>query len=167
MARHKFWVTYYCFKEGLIWRGIKHDFSKFLPSEWLPYTNYFYGKNGSKIRSKRKENGGYYKPYDTGDDKFDFAWLLHQKRNDHHWQWWILPKDDGGFKTMPMKVNALKEMICDWRGAGRAQGYKDNTPDWYKQNKDNMILHPFTRHQVEQRLVNIFGHEAMKDALTM
>jgi hypothetical protein len=167
MIRHKFWVTYYCFRDGLFLRGVKHDWSKFLPSEWFPYANYFYGPEGEKVRAAREETGGYYKPYDTGDEKFDFAWLLHQKRNDHHWQWWIIPKDDGGFKTMPMKEKAWREMICDWRGAGRAQGYGDNTPIWYKQNKENMIIHSFTRHQIEQKLVNIFGYDAMKDSLTM
>lgn len=166
MIRHKFWVTYYCFKDGLIWRGLKHDASKFRPSEWFPYANYFYGPNGDKVRKARKEAGGYYKPYKTGDEKFNFAWLLHQKRNDHHWQWWILPEDDGGFIAMPMKEKALREMICDWRGAGRAQGYGDNTPPWYKRNKVNMIMHDDTRKEVERRLVSIYGIEAMKEALS-
>lgn len=167
IVKHKYWVTYYCFEDGLFWRGLKHDISKFLPSEWLPYANYFYGPKGEEVRKARKEAGGYYKPYNTGDEAFDFAWLLHQKRNDHHWQWWILPKDDGGFKTMPMKDKAIREMICDWRGAGRAQGYGDNTPPWYLANKNNMILHPHTRHQVEQKLVEIYGHYRMKDALSI
>lgn len=166
IVRHKFWVTYYCFKDRLIWRGIKHDWSKFLPSEWFSYSNYFYGPNGNEVRKARKAAGGYYKPYDTGDEAFDFAWLLHQKRNDHHWQWWVLPKDDGSLKAMPMKKKAWREMICDWRGASRAQGYGDNTPSWYKKNKANMILHPHTRHQIEQRLVSIYGYESMKEALT-
>lgn len=28
---HKYWVLYYCCKFGIIWRGIKHDLSKFHP----------------------------------------------------------------------------------------------------------------------------------------
>lgn len=164
LVRHKFWVTYYCFKDGLIWRGLTHDASKFKPSEWLPYSNFFYGPKGEEIRAKRKKAGGYYKPYGTGDEAFDFAWLLHQKRNDHHWQWWILPKDDGSIKTMPMKEKALREMICDWRGAGRAQGYGDNTPSWYAANKQNMKLHPDTLEQVEQKLVSIYGSERVEKA---
>jgi len=153
--RHKFWVAYYCFKEKLFYRGITHDLSKFLPSEWFPYANYFYGKKTKKIR----DNTDYYKPYDTGDNKFDFAWLLHQKRNDHHWQWWILPKDDGGFRAMPMTEIAIKEMICDWRGAGRAQGYGDNTIEWYKKNKDKMIFYPKTKKYLENKLSKIYNND--------
>lgn len=166
MIRHKFWVTYYCFRDGLIWRGLKHDASKFLPSEWLPYANHFCGSGKDKRRAIRKEAVGYCKPYKTGDEKFNFAWLLHQKRNDHHWQWWILPEDDGGFIAMPMKKKALREMICDWRGAGKAQGHGDNTPTWYKKNKGKMTLHPDTKKEVELRLISIYGIESMVGALS-
>ena len=41
---HKFWVFIYCCQYGLYWRGIIHDLSKFLPSEFIPYANYFYNK---------------------------------------------------------------------------------------------------------------------------
>jgi len=122
-------------------------------SEFSPYANYFYGDKKSDIK-KGRDKSGYYKPYDTGDEKFDFAWLLHQKRNDHHWQWWILPKDEGGFKVMPMKKNAIKEMICDWIGAGKAikgSGGINETIRWYRKNKDHMILHAETK-----RMINLF-----------
>ncbi len=79
-----------CFRAGLYWRGIIHDMSKFLPSEFFPYANHFYGG----IQTGR--NGtGYYKPTNTGDAQFDWAWLLHQKRNSHHWQFYLLPEDEG------------------------------------------------------------------------
>lgn len=163
VVRHKFWVGYYCFKEGLIWRGLIHDLSKFKPSEWLPYANYFFGPKGDQAREIREGSSGYYKPYDTGDESFDFAWFLHQKHNDHHWQWWVFPKDDGSFKALPMKEQAWREMICDWRGAGRAQGYGDNTVEWYHENKQKMILHDETRWNVEFKLAAIYGKEKLPD----
>lgn len=131
--------------------------SKFLPDEWFPYAEYFYGKDGDKHRADRKKSSGYYKPYQTGDEKFDFAWLKHQKRNRHHWQWWVLPKDEGGLCLLPMKEAAWKEMICDWRGAGRAQGFGDNTVKWYKEHKKKMRLHNETRKSVEAMLAKIYG----------
>jgi len=76
LLRHKWYVTLECFREGLYWQGLTHDLSKFLPSEFIPYANYFYGKG--KVKKVRDETG-YYKPTDTGDKEFDFAWLLHQK----------------------------------------------------------------------------------------
>ncbi len=153
VVRHRWFVMVECFRHGLIWRGLKHDWSKFLPSEWLPYAGYFYEKDGSKRQIRDKT--GYYKPTDTGDAAFDFAWLLHQKRNRHHCQWGILPLDDGGNKILDMPLKDRLEMFCDWRGAGRAQGvenYRDVRP-WYEKNKDKMQLSPYTRACTEEMMV--------------
>ena len=115
VLRHKWYVFLECVKLGIPIRGITHDLSKFLPDEFIPYALHFYGG----IKTGRDETG-YYKPTDTGDPDFEMAWLLHQKRNDHHWQWWILPEDDGGTKILEMSEGACKEMLADWRGAGKA-----------------------------------------------
>ena len=145
---HKYYVTIECFKVGLYWRGIVHDLSKFLPSEFIPYANFFY--------NKKRDSTGYYKPTDTGDKAFDFAWLLHTKRNKHHWQWWTIPEDDGGIKVLRMDEIFTNEMICDWIGAGKAQGFFSpkndtyyETRKWYSSNKDKMNLHPHTRKSIE------------------
>jgi hypothetical protein len=130
---------------GII-QALLHDWHKFLPDEWFPYVDYFYGED----RQIRDETG-YYKPTDTGHAGFDFAWLLHQKRGRHHWQWWILPEDDGGLKVLPMPDRFRKEMVSDWRGAGKAQGTPD-TKAWYKKNASKMRLHHKTRKWVEQEL---------------
>jgi len=154
LLRHKWYVALECFKRGLIWRGLVHDCSKFLLSEFFPYANYFYG-NSKKIKRGR-DGTGYYKPTDTGDKAFDFAWLLHQKRNKHHWQWWILPEDEGGIKVLPIEEPYLTEMICDWIGAGKAQGYFSPKSDplfetrkWWNKNKDKMQLAEETRNYLE------------------
>lgn len=155
LIKHKWYVGVECFKVGLYWQGIVHDMSKFLPSEFIPYANYFYGNKGSDIKKGRDETG-YYKPTDTGDKAFDFAWLLHQKRNRHHWQWWILHEDDGEVKIIPMELQYMLEMICDWIGAGKAQGFHSprinkfyETQRWYKKAKDKMLLSTLTRSYIE------------------
>jgi len=79
LLKHKWYVLVECWRHGLYWRGIKHDWSKFLPSEIIPYANFF---NGQVLR--RRSDSGYYKPADTGHENFDHAWFLHQRRNDHH-----------------------------------------------------------------------------------
>lgn len=144
--RHKWFVLLACFHRGLIWRGIKHDWSKFLLSEWRPYANYFYGP-------KRPDVGttGYNHQLHQDDDAFNVAWNYHQKRNDHHWQYWILNYDDGGVVLLPMPERCRTEMLCDWIGAGRAQG-KPKTWEWYEANKDKMQLHPETRAWIEEEL---------------
>ncbi len=148
--RHKWFVFIECCKFGMIWLGIIHDWSKFLPSEFIPYAKHFYGDKESDIKKGRDETG-YYKAGDTGDVLFDFAWLLHQKRNKHHWQWWILPEDDGGTKLFSMPDKYRKEMLADWRGAGKAQG-TPGTKAWYDKNKDKMQLSLRTRYWIEGRL---------------
>lgn len=161
--RHRWFVMVECFKLGLIWRGLVHDLSKFRPSEWFPYATHFFGPNShhkdgshaAKGIQTGRDKTGYYKPTDTGDPAFDFAWLLHQKRNRHHWQWWILPEDGGGVKILPIPEKYVEEMVCDWRGAGRAQGL---TKDWrnprpyFEANNAKMQLHPDTFRRIEVEL---------------
>lgn len=154
VIRHKWFVFLECRKEGILWLGIIHDWSKLLPNEFIPYANYFYGK-GSDI-TRGRDATGYYKPTDTGDFRFDFAWLLHQKRNKHHWQWWVLPEDEGGLKVLEMPQRYMKEMLCDWRGAGRAQmkkKYQENsTQAWYLKHAKKMKLDFRTRAYINGRL---------------
>jgi hypothetical protein len=146
VIRHKWFVTQECFKRGLYWQGIVHDLSKFRLSEFIPYARHFKGK----IQTGR-DNTGYYKPTDTGDPAFDAAWFLHQKRNPHHWQYWIMPLDQIGYKVLPIPKKYLIEMVCDWYGAGKAQGTPDVTV-WYAKNQDKLQLHPISRADVEYLL---------------
>lgn len=140
--RHKWFVFLECARFGLIWQGLTHDLSKFLPDEMIPYANYFYGGDTRKDR--------FYTP-SQGTEEFNYAWLKHQHRNPHHWQYYILQEDDGGKFPMRIPTKYIFEMVCDWRGAGRAQGFSD-TLGWYRANKDKMVLHPDTRQLVEDIL---------------
>jgi len=153
VLRHRWYVFIECCKMKIYWRGIIHDLSKFLPDEFIPYANYFYGKSSKK---QKRDDTGYYVPYETGDGKFDFAWLLHQKRNKHHWQYWVLIRDNddnkGEYVILNMPLKYRKEMLADWRGAGKAQGFGNNTKEWYEKNKDKMKLHPSTRRWLEKAL---------------
>jgi len=149
VLRHKWYVLLECIKFGILWQGLVHDWHKFLPGEWFPYVHYFYGADG-KPHPRRDETGGY-KPTDTGDAVFDYAWLLHQKRGRHHWQWWVLPEDEGGVKVLSMADCYRREMLADWRGAGKACGTPD-THKWYAAHREKMQLHPETRLWIEQQL---------------
>lgn len=144
LIKHKWFVMIECFKVGLYWRGIVHDMSKFLPNEFFPYTKFFYG--GMTIDKKC---------ITTTDIEiaFNLAWLKHQKRNKHHWQWWILLGDDGQTRIFEMPHKYRLEMLCDWNGAGRAQGLGDNTKKWYKENKDNIKLHFKTKKWIEDKIL--------------
>lgn len=116
-----------------LWRALIHDLSKFRPSEWFAYANTFYGSDGSKLYNPTSE--------------FDVAWLLHQHRNPHHWQYWILREDNpesGELKILEMPHKYTLEMVADWMGAGRAIMGRWECSDWYMKHKSKILLHPST-----------------------
>lgn len=142
LLRHKWYVFVECCKLGIPWRGLVHDWHKFLPCEWFPYVNQFYEE---KPPSKKVS------------ENFSLAWLKHQKRGKHHWQYWILFKDNGDMELFSMPDQYRKEMLADWRGAGKAINGKDDTPQWYARNREDMILHPLTRAWVEEQIGKQIG----------
>lgn len=144
VVRHKYFV----FRAGLktkapIWRLIIHDWSKFSLSEWKPYVEAFYGPKllSSNMLALRK-------------DRFDKAWLHHQHKNPHHWQHYVLRKDDGAIKCIKIPEKFVREMVADWCGAGRAITGEWEVRDWYETNRHKILLHPATQIQVVA-LINI------------
>jgi hypothetical protein len=64
----------------------------------------------------------------------------------------VLYYDDGGVGAREMPEEYVKEMLADWRGAGRAiKGY-DETKEWYLGRKDTMLLNVNTRKWIEKEL---------------
>jgi len=151
LIRHKWFV----FQAGLwtkasLWRLIKHDWSKLLPSEWVPYARYFYADppiHGPYDRPNHTLTISQWK--DSSLNSFNKAWLLHQRRNDHHWQYWVLNNDDGSIQCLPMPEKVWREMVADWMGAGRAITGRWECGEWYAKNRENIQLHPETRALVE------------------
>lgn len=153
---HKWFVLLACWRRGLIWQGIVHDWSKFLPSEWLPYAQFFYGYKPTAAERDRARRVLGYDP-DPSDaevrEAFDRAWLKHQHRNPHHWQHWVLRNDNGTTVALEMPRRYLLEMLADWDGAGRAiTGKSGGTSLWYAKNRDKMVMHPATRALVDRML---------------
>jgi len=142
VIRHKCYVLRACRRTGTsLWRGLVHDLSKFLPSEWGPYAKTFYRPDGTSQYHETEE--------------FNVAWLRHQRRNPHHWQAWLLVMDRGDILPMRMPMVYVREMIADWIGAGLAITGKMEVREWYSKSKDNMKLHPETRQLVEDLLVQV------------
>jgi hypothetical protein len=152
LFRHKWYVGVELFKKKLYWQAFSHDMSKFLPSEFFPYVNKF----GKGIKEGRDKTG-YYDPT-KGD--FKFAWFKHQKRNKHHWQYWVMPKDGGkGNVIFEIPNKYVIEMIADWTGASKAQGSKSTVKEWYLANKDKLVLHPTARWTIELSVLGMCGVE--------
>lgn len=140
LIRHKWFVFLACVRHGIAWQGIIHDWTKFLPSEWFPYVEYFYGHGlpGDQQRALERFNRG---------------WLEHQHRSPHHWQHWVLRNDDGTTVALSMPRRYVLEMLADWEGAGRAiTGKKGTTLAWYAKNREKMLLDEDVRDFVERAL---------------
>jgi hypothetical protein len=140
ILRHKWYVFLAACNLGIPLLGILHDWSKFKPAEWLPYARTFYNKDGSKRYEEYPE--------------FTAAWLHHQKRNKHHWQYWMVTWDRGTTECLPMPDKYRKEMLADWIGAGRALG-KPSISGWYVANQDRIKLHPETREWIKYELARL------------
>lgn len=129
-----------------LWRLIRHDASKFRPSEWRPYAGYFYGG-------------------ETGADAqrwFDAAWLAHIHRNPHHWQHWVLHEDSGKTKILLIPIADVDEMIADWLGAGtKILRYPSlgecvvETITWYVASGRRMMLRQAVRERVDATLYDL------------
>lgn len=110
-----------------------HDNSKYSSEEFFPYLDYFYPSEGRKKDSKA----------------FDIAWLLHQNRNPHHPQYWILIRDEGEVVPLDMPLECILEMLCDWHSFS-SKDPESTAYNWYNKNKKNMTLSDKTRKEVEK-----------------
>lgn len=165
VVRHKYFV----FREGLrldvpIIQLIAHDWTKFLPREWFPYADTFYGgpyRTHEEIFSEPTlvVSGVFIRPdyneksKEAVKDAFDRAWLAHQHASPHHHQHWVLRQDSGAVKVLEMPEHFAREMVADWIGAGLAMGKgRGDAKEWYIRNQDCMLLHSATRAYVEALL---------------
>jgi len=154
VIRHKWFVLRECWKIKLYWRGITHDLSKLLPSEFVPYARYFYGDYPEHEKFIQGEGKDCYNGLFKEDIQrhFDIAWLKHIHRNPHHWQYWLLQEDDGDLKTIPMPMKYLKEMLADWHGAGMAITGENNTDEWFLKNEDKIKLGKIQKEWIKYKL---------------
>ena len=140
VCNHKRYVFKYCCKAGIIFRGLKHDLSKFSPIEFFESVKYFSGDK-SPIDNCKAENG------------YSKAWLHHKGRNSHHYEYWQDNFDKGG-TSLQMPFKDALEMVCDYLGAGKAYSKKNFTYkgeyEWWQNKKRNGIaMHPQTKAFIE------------------
>jgi hypothetical protein len=151
------WLTlkhkYFVFRAGLktgapLWRLLIHDWTKFTWSQYPHYQRQFFGDKSDQ-------------------DGFNRAWLHHQNRSPHHWEYWMLrtshdrgtPKlADNAVLPMPMKI--VREMVADWLGASRAYAHDDKWPNindwpWYRSSYPKKVMHELTRQRVQQVLTEL------------
>ena len=75
LCKHKWWVFMECWKLGIPWLGIIHDWTKFHPAEFPHAARKYMGNEKQKAAAR-----GTYRR----------AWLHHQHANKHHWVYWVV-----------------------------------------------------------------------------
>mgnify|MGYP000782069396 CR=1 FL=1 len=82
ITRHRHKVIAHCKKAGILWQGLRHDLSKYSPTEFIPGVKYYQGNRSPN--EKEREILGY-----------SLAWLHHKGRNRHHFEYWTDYSMDG------------------------------------------------------------------------
>ncbi len=145
ITTHRHQVIRHCAKAGIFWQGLRHDLSKYTPTEFLAgATNYTDGKKSPNEREREKYG---YSP----------AWLHHKGRNRHHFEYWTdyNPKEK---KIMPVKmpVRFFKELICDRIAASKiyqGKNYTEQHPlEYFVRGKESRSIHPETSDAIEEIL---------------
>ncbi|KKL80699.1 hypothetical protein LCGC14_2002160 [marine sediment metagenome] len=155
VLRHKWFVFIECCRLGIPFRGIMHDLSKFRWREFRGYAvNFFTSKEW-----KGELNFKLFVEYRLGElipwgltpqEQFKLAWLHHQRRNPHHWEYWVYRKSDKIEFPVPIPKKYLQEMLADWRAMSRNFG---NDPAvWYTENRDKMLIQAGSREWLEEQL---------------
>ena len=145
ITRHRHLVIRHCWKAGIFWQGLRHDLSKYSPTEFLPGARYYQGNRSPN--EKEREVLGY-----------SVAWMHHKGRNKHHMEYWI----DYGMPSEPAMVgmrmpdNYVVEMFIDRMSASKnyqKEKYTDRSAlEYYLQGKNRHIMHPEVRELLEKLL---------------
>lgn len=146
VCTHKHFVFLACCKMGIYRQGITHDLSKFSPAEFWPGVKYFQGDKSPS--TKERELNGYSK-----------AWVHHQGRNRHHFEYWVDYTGRKGTGRVPieMPLKYAAEMVADRYAACRTYHrghYTQRDPlDYFLESKERLPMHETTKAWLESILV--------------
>lgn len=145
ITRHRHIVIAHCFKAGIFWQGLRHDLSKYTPTEFIPGARY-YAYDHSPNEDERKELG------------FSRAWLHHQGRNKHHFEYWVDYNPKVGRKEpVRMPTKYVIEMFCDRVAASKVyygKEYDESKPyAYFDRGRGRRWMHEETSAQLEELLV--------------
>ncbi len=144
ITKHRHKVIAHCAKAGILWQGLRHDLSKYSPTEFLPGVKYCTGKR-SPNEGEREARG------------YSAAWIHHKGRNRHHFEYWTDydPKTKQ-IKPVKMPLRFVVEMFCDRVAASKiyqGENYKpDSALQYFLNGKPRRKIHPETSRLLEKLL---------------
>lgn len=141
ITRHRHTVIAHSRLAGILFRGLRHDLSKYSPTEFIPGARFYCGD-----RSPNEEERALY--------GYSAAWLHHKGRNRHHFEYWsdynVKTKE---FGPVPMPPKYIAEMFCDRVAASKIyQGkkYTDKHPlEYFMRSKGRRPIDPNTSDMIE------------------
>lgn len=141
ITRHRHTVIAHSRLAGILFQGLRHDLSKYSPTEFIPGARFYCGD-----RSPNEEERALY--------GYSAAWLHHKGRNRHHFEYWsdynVKTKE---FGPVPMPPKYIAEMFCDRVAASKIyQGkkYTDKHPlEYFMRSKGRRPIDPNTSDMIE------------------
>lgn len=101
ITRHRHKVIAHSKRAGILWQGLRHDLSKYSPTEFIAGARYYSGDR-SPNEGERREYG------------YSAAWLHHKGRNKHHFEYWSdYNTVSHMLEPVPMPPKYIAEMFCD------------------------------------------------------
>ena len=136
ITRHRHQVIRHCRRAGILWQGLRHDLSKYSPTEFIPGARYYLGTR-SPNEGERQDKG------------YSLAWIHHKGRNRHHFEYWTdLSPVTRTYEPVDMPVRYLCEMVADRIAACKTyQGaaYTDASALQYLDRaQESRLVHPNT-----------------------
>lgn len=152
ITRHRHKVILNCFKAGIPRQGLKHDLSKYSPTEFLEGARYWQGTRSPNDREREVKG-------------YSDSWMHHKGRNRHHFEYWTdYSPVDRKIVPIEMPVRYVVEMFCDRVAASKiyqGEKYTDRSPYEYfmrgKGRREGMI-HPATSDMIEGFLAYLAEH---------
>ncbi|MCH5264490.1 MAG: catalase [Lachnospiraceae bacterium] len=145
ITRHRHKVIRHCFLAGIFWQGLRHDLSKYSPAEFIPGVKYYLGDQSPNVKERQIKG-------------FSRAWLHHQGRNKHHFEYWV-DYDVVTHQKQPVRMPTkyLIEMFCDRVAASKiyyGSEYDEKKPyEYFNRGIKSRIMHPETSKQLEELLI--------------
>ncbi|MBQ8474092.1 MAG: catalase [Clostridia bacterium] len=155
ITKHRHKVIAHCAKAGILWQGLFHDMSKYLPVEFIPGAKYYKG-TGSPNVGERRENG------------YSLAWLHHKGVNKHHFEYWTdYSAVERRVVPIKMPLRYVAEMFCDRVAASKiynGEKYKDgDSLEYFLRSKPRRFIHEETSDFLE-KLLTILAEEGEEKA---
>ena len=135
----------HCKKAGILWQGLRHDLSKYSPTEFIPGAKYYSGTK-SPNEGERRDKG------------YSLAWMHHKGRNRHHFEYWMdYNMEKRRYEPVEMPVRFVAEMFCDRVAASKIYNpdtYNDSFPlEYFRRGKSHRIINQKTSDLLEELLV--------------